>query len=148
MELAFDNLLARILLTLITLGYSLGPALADFNATHATNPLWTPHARFHVVWQVLSYCGIGVIALALIWIGGPGGTLRLYLAALLAASVYASFFAAVFARPRYGGELTDPNGYPPFRIVQAAGRTIPLDMNVTVFSVQVALLIVALLVIS
>jgi hypothetical protein len=148
MELATDNIVARLLLTLVTLGYSLGPALADFNATHATNPLWTPHARFHVVWQVLSYCGFGLIALGLIWIGGPTATARLYLAALMAAAVYASFFAAVFLRQRYGGELTDPNGYPPFRTVQAAGRTIPLDMNVTVFCVQVALLVVALLVVS
>jgi hypothetical protein len=148
MELAFDNLIARVLLTLNTLGYSLGPALADFNATHATNPAWTPHARFHVVWQVLSYCGFGVIALGLIWIGGPTATARLYLAALLAAAVYASFFATVFLRPRYGGALTDQNGYPPFRIVQVAGRTVPLDVNVTVFCVQVVLLIIALLAIS
>ena len=148
MDIATDNLVARLLLTLVTLGYSLGPALADFNATHATNPAWTPHARFHVVWQVLSYCGIGLIALGLIWIGGPGATTRLYLAALLAASVYASFFAALFSRPRYGGELTDPNGYPPFKVVQVGGRTFPLDVNVTVFCVQVALLIVALLAVS
>jgi hypothetical protein len=145
MELAFDNLAARILLTLVTLGYSLGPALADFNATHATNPAWTPHARFHVVWQVLSYCGFGLIALGLIWIAGPTATARLYLAALMAAAVYVSFLATVFLRPRYGGALTDQNGYPPFRIVQVAGRTVPLDMNVTVFCVQAALLVLALL---
>jgi hypothetical protein len=43
MEFATDNIAARVLLTLATLGYSLLPALADFNKTHATNPLWTPH---------------------------------------------------------------------------------------------------------
>jgi hypothetical protein len=148
MDLATDNLLARILLTLITLGYSVGPAFADFNATHATNPLWTPHARFHVVWQVLSYCGVGLIALGLIWSGGPDATMRLYLAALLAAAVYLSFFATVLLRPRYGGELTDPNGYPPFKVVQVAGRTVPLDLNVTVFCGQVVLLFLALLAIA
>jgi hypothetical protein len=34
-------MLARLLLTLVTLGYSLIPVLADFNKTHATNPSWT-----------------------------------------------------------------------------------------------------------
>jgi hypothetical protein len=94
---------------------------------------------------VLSYCGFGLIALGLIWIAGPTATARLYLAALMAAAVYVSFFATVFLRPRYGGALTDQNGYPPFRIVQVAGRTVPLDMNVTVFCVQAALLVLALL---
>jgi hypothetical protein len=102
MEFATDNLIARVLLTLNALGYSLVPVFADFNKTHATNPLWTPHARFHVVWQVTSYCGIGLIALALIW------TLAM---------------------------------------VQVGGKPLALDANVTVFSVQVAILLVAMLLI-
>jgi hypothetical protein len=58
----FDlNLLARILLTLVTIGYGFVTVLADFNNTHATNPKWTPHARFHVVWQISSYVGLGLI---------------------------------------------------------------------------------------
>ena len=60
------HLLSRILLTLAAIGYGFVTIKADFNRTHATNPLWTPHARFHVVWQVLSYTGIAVIALCLI----------------------------------------------------------------------------------
>jgi len=91
MEFATDNLIARVLLTLVTLGYSLAPVLADFNKTHATNPLWTPHARFHVVWQVSSYCGIGLIALVLIWTAGP--VTKLWLAVALAAAMYGGFFA-------------------------------------------------------
>ena len=43
---------ARILLTLTVFGYSLGTLKADFNKTHAANPAWTGHARFHVVWQI------------------------------------------------------------------------------------------------
>ena len=79
---------ARILLTLAALGFSAITIVADLNKTHASNPLWTPHARFHVVWQVLSYSGIGLIALYLIWAGGPMQTERLYLAAALAVAVY------------------------------------------------------------
>ena len=101
MEFATDNLIARMLLTLVTLGYSLVPVLADFNKTHATNPLWTPHARFHVVWQVSSYCGIGLIALVLIWTSGP--VTKQWLAVALAAAMYGGFFATAFTMPRFGG---------------------------------------------
>ena len=138
MEFASDNLIARVLLTLNTLGYSLGPVIADFNKTHATNPLWTPHARFHVVWQVLSYCGIGLIALWLIWSAGPPG--KLWLAVALAVAMYAGFFATVFSMPRYGGSVADVNGVPPIATVTLAGKPLALDTNVTVFCVQVALL--------
>jgi len=115
MDIAYEtHLLARILLTVATLGYGLVTIKADFNATHATNPLWTPHARFHVVWQILSYAGVGLIALGLIWIAGPLETERLYLAGALAAAMYGGFFGALFARPIYGGTLFDENGYRPF----------------------------------
>ena len=147
MEFATDHLVARVLLTINMLGYSLGPAIADFNRTHATNPLWTPHARFHVVWQVLSYCGIGFISLALIWIGGPTATLRLWLAVALAAAIYAGFFVTLFSMPRYGGSVADINGVPPLATVNIGGKPVALDTNVTVFCGQVIILLVAALMI-
>jgi hypothetical protein len=36
-------LLARIFLTLVTIGYSALTVKANFNQTHATSPLWTGH---------------------------------------------------------------------------------------------------------
>ena len=143
MEFATDNLIARALLTLNTLGYSLGPAIADFNRTHATNPLWTPHARFHVVWQVLSYCGIGLIALFLIWTAGSAA--KLWLAAALAVAMYAGFFATVFSMRRFGGGVADTNGIPVLATVNVGGKPLALDANVTVFCVQVAILVIAML---
>ena len=83
---------AKLLLTLLTLGYSAATALADFNKTHATNPLWTGHARFHVVWQVLSYNLIGLLMLVLLWAPGPSEVARVWLVWAVAACVYASFF--------------------------------------------------------
>ena len=148
MEFATDHLIARLLLTVNTLGYGLATILADFNQTHATNPLWTPHARFHVVWQVLSYAGIGLIALGLIWIGGPTATMRLWLAVAIIAAVYISFFATVFAMPLFGGSVADKNGIPPITTVTIGGKDIALDVNVTVFCGQVALFAIALALIA
>ena len=102
--MSFDRILvARILFTLMTAGWALLTVVADFNKTHATNPQWTPHARFHVVWQISSYVGLGLLAFALIWWPGPLAVERLYFVAAMGAVVYAAFFAALIAMPIYGG---------------------------------------------
>lgn len=136
----FDHLLvARVLFTLTTIGWGLLTVFADFNKTHATNPKWLPHARFHVVWQISSYVGFGLLALALIWMPGAFALERLYLAGLMSAIVYAAFFAALIAMPLYGGAAYDRNGYKPFK------APLPLfapkwDVNITAFSIQFILL--------
>jgi hypothetical protein len=141
MELAYEShLAARLLLTVATLGYALVTIKADLNATHATNPLWTPHARFHVVWQVLSYAGVGIIALGLIWIAGPLETERFYLAGALALAMYGGFFVALVARPLYGGVLYDENGYLPFRPPVGPSHW-RWDVNVTAFTAMSAILL-------
>jgi hypothetical protein len=145
MEFATDHLIARMLLTLTTLGYGLVPMIVDLSKTHATNPLWTPHARFHVVWQVSSYCGVGLISLWLIWSAGPAT--KLWLAVALAAAIYAGFFAAVIAMPRFGGSLTDANGVPPIATVTIGGKPLVLDANMTAFSVMSAIVFIAALMI-
>jgi hypothetical protein len=143
MEFATDNLIARVLLTLTTLGYGLVPMIVDLSKTHATNPTWTSHARFHVVWQVTSYCGVGLIALFLIWTAGPVS--KLWLAAGLAAAMYAGFFVTVFAMPRFGGTLVDANGVPPLGKTTIGGKVVVFDANLTAFSVMVALLVIGAL---
>jgi hypothetical protein len=132
--------IARVLLSLSALGYSLVTIKADFNKTHATNPAWTPHARFHVVWQILSYSGIGLIALYLIWASGPMAAERLYLAAAFGFAIYGAFFAAVFARPLYKGMLYDQNGYLPFA-PPLGPKQWRWDANVTAFSVLSGILL-------
>ena len=140
MTIAFDHmLLARVLLTLATLGWAAATVLADFNKTHATNPKWTPHARFHVVWQISSYVGFGLIALALIWWPGPYAIERLYFVALMGAVVYAAFFVALAAMPLYGGAAYDDNGYLPFK-APVSLMAEKWDLNITVFSVLVVIL--------
>lgn len=148
MSVFYDhNLIARILLSLATLGYAAVTILADFNRTHATNPKWTPHARFHVVWQISSYIGVGLIALGLIWTPGPLTVERLYLAGALAAAVYVGFFAALLTMPVYDGAAYDTNGYQPFK------APIPLiaprwDANITAFTLQIVFLFGGLLTVT
>ena len=145
MTFAFDHLLlARILFTLMTAGYAVATVIADFNATHATNPKWTPHARFHVVWQITSYVGFGLLSLVLIWWPGPLAVERLYLAAIMGAIVYAAFFVAVVTMPVYGGGAYDDNGYQPF------AAPVPVfakswDVNITAFSVQLVIWVAGLM---
>ncbi len=140
MNIAFDHLLvARILFTLTTAGWAVLTIFADFNKTHATNPKWTPHARFHVVWQISSYIGFGLIAFALTWWPGQLAFERLYLVALMSVAVYGAFFAALIAMPIYGGAAYDKNGYKPFKApIPIISKT--WDANITAFSVQLILL--------
>ena len=148
MDAVYDNnLIARLLLTLVTAGYCIGLNVADMNATHAKNPMWTPHARFHVVWQVLSYTGLALIALALIWFRGPFYVGRLYVAAGLAATIFVSFFAAQATLRLYDGARYDTNGYLP-KPVTVAGKKLNIDANTTVFTVLSVLLAAGFLAIS
>lgn len=146
--MGFDRILiARLLFTLMTVGWAVLTVVADFNKTHATNPKWTPHARFHVVWQISSYVGFGMLAFALIWWPGPLAVERLYLVALMGAIVYAAFFAALIAMPIYGGAAYDKNGYTPFK------APIPIiakkwDANITAFSIQLVILAAGLLAVT
>ena len=130
---------AEILLTLATLGYSLIPALFDLNNTHATNPLWVGHARFHVVWQVVSYICFGLISLGLIWVPGAERVARLWLAAAMGTAAYTGFFSAVLARNVYGGATYDPNGVLPVR-PPFIGRYYAFEVNITLFTVTTAVL--------
>jgi hypothetical protein len=134
-------LAAKILLTVVTLGYSLIPALADFNTTHATNPKWLPHARYHVVWQVMSYICMALIALYLIW--GSDDTFGM--AGLwLAVSAYIGFYAAAVAKPLYGGAQYDANGVLPVH-VRVGGKQLAFDVNMTVFTLMSLLLVIAVI---
>lgn len=133
-------LTAKILLTAATLGYSAIPAFFDSNPTHATNPSFPGHARFHVVWQVSSYVYVALLALYLIWTAGTD-TWPLWIAAILAGSAYLGFWSAVAFRPVYGGKLvSEVNPVPAFNW-NIAGLKFQTDANVTIFTPAVLVLL-------
>ena len=119
---------ARMLLALLCGIQGIATPLIDLNRTHATNPAWVRHARFHVVWQTFTMVLLGVVEVALIWGGWVDAEHGFYLAAMLAAVSPAAFLLSFAGRAWFGGALSDANGIPPLRVV-AGGRSVLVDMN-------------------
>src|SRR6185312_4623587 len=114
------HLSGKILLTLATAMYTFVPPIVDLNKTHATNPLWVSHARFHVVWQTMIMLGIGLLSIYLLWFSEIDGVFSVDLAFILGLIVLGSFVINVGAKKLYTGTLSDPNGVPPiFKNVDA-----------------------------
>jgi hypothetical protein len=107
------------------------PIFIDLNRTHATNPLWMGHARFHVVQQVFTLALAAAVEVGLLWWPGDAGRVRFYLAAGLAATSLAGFMLATLTRRLYGGALHDPNGMKPVRIQTSRG-VVEVDINLPI----------------
>jgi hypothetical protein len=136
---------ARLLLALFCLIQGLATMAIDLNRTHATNPLWTGHARFHLVWQVSGTAIMAALEVLLILWPGPAYEERFYLAALLAVVPLLAFLMALLFRQLYAGSLQDPNGIPQARL-RLLGRVRRIDMNL--FAVIAGLLVVGGLVLT
>ena len=122
------RLVARVLLSLLCGIQGIATMLIDLNRTHATNPLWVRHARFHVVWQTFTMVLLAVVEVALIWGGWVDAERGFYLAAMLAAVSPAAFLLSFAGRAWFGGALSDANGIRPLRMA-VGGRTLLVDMN-------------------
>lgn len=136
-------LVAQILLTISTVLITGAPLRADLHPSHATNPLWTPHARFHVVWQVLSYACLGIVNLYLIWFS-PGIEDLVLSAAILGCIIIGFFLTAVNIK-RFHGKFYDDNGYVPFARPKLFGKSIEMDVNATGFSIFALVLILSMI---
>ncbi len=123
--------IAKVLLTLISIGFALITPLIDFNESHATNPLWTGHARFHLVWQVNAMILSSFLSLYLIWF--VGDIFSLGVVFCINYLWIAAFVLSMLSMPLYDGELNDINGVPPIRNT-FFGKTIEIDRNVQAIS--------------
>ena len=101
------ELIGLLVMTTAILMYGVIPILADFNSSHATNPSWSPHARFHVVTQVLTSSAIAFVALVLIWIPGNNRALYVCVAVIISSCVLGGFFLSALSKKSYGGQLSD-----------------------------------------
>ena len=131
----FSNLeyvfISKVLLTLLLLGFAIITPLIDFNESHATNPLWTGHARFHLVWQVNAMILSSFLSLYLLWITGDSLSLRLVYCIIYLWII--AFALTLFSMSLYDGELNDVNGVPPIK-QKLFGKNILIDRNVQAIS--------------
>ena len=135
--------IARGLLVLLCLIQAIATLAIDLSRTHATNPLWPRHARFHLVWQVFTTSLLCALEIALVWWSGPYLEPRFYLAASLTFLPLFGFVIALAARRMYDGALSDPNGIPPLQ-VKVFARILHVDLNLV--AVAVALLALGVIV--
>lgn len=104
------QLLGLSLMSMAVLMYGVIPLFADFNRTHAANPRWPKHARFHVVTQVLTTSSVAAISLWLLWSPHIDRSLGICVAAVLSFAVTGGFFVSAGFRRVYGGALSDEEG--------------------------------------
>jgi hypothetical protein len=119
---------ARVLLSLLCGIQGVATVAIDLNRTHATNPGWVGHARFHVVWQTLTMALLAGVELALLWGGWVGEERGFTLALVLAGLSPVAFLMTGAARKMFGGTLFDANGILPLP-VWVGSRLVQVDMN-------------------
>lgn len=115
----------QILLTVTAFEF-FGPIFRDFNASHAWNPDWDPHARLHLVWQLATMGFSGLANLYLIWFRQPRDTRNLWLSVGWQLTTIGGFWTACILTPTYGGKITMPNIHT---------YILGIDENVLVFAI-------------
>ena len=127
------QLLARLALSALCVIQGATQLAIDTGRTHATNPTWVRHARFHVVWQSVTVAMLSGVELALLWLRCFPPDQGFYLAAILTAVSPLAFFAAFITRRVFGSALSDPNGMRPLRLA-IGNSTYSIDLNVVAVS--------------
>ncbi len=93
-------MIKKIAITLSVILYAIVVPFLDINETHVWNPDWTPHARIHEVWQLITNSSIGVLCLWLVWYKK-----EVRLSTLLSLIVMGGFLLAFFLKDGYGGSM-------------------------------------------
>ncbi len=99
------RILVRSILTLGILFYGIAVPILEINDTHVFDPLWTPHARLHEVWQLTTNSGIALFSFWLVW-----WRENITLAGFLGLFVMGGFLFAYAIRGSYDGSMVMSDG--------------------------------------
>ena len=95
----------KLLISLAICSYALAVPILELNETHLYNPDWTPHARIHELWQLISNSCLGLLSLYLVWFKN-----QIRLPSILGLIVTGGFLTAYLFRSLYGGSMAFLDG--------------------------------------
>jgi hypothetical protein len=101
------SLLIKILLTIAAIQYGVVPPIVDFTESHVFNGAWPPHARFHMVWLVLTASMASLTVVLACWLPSQDLNTRLQYACVPGWLVLVGFFGSTGMLSSYQGTLTD-----------------------------------------
>ncbi len=129
-----DNIyLQKTAVTFSVVLYAIVVPYLEINNTHVFNPDWTPHAKIHEVWQLITNTSIGILCLWLIW-----KKQNVPLSTILSMLVTGGFLVAFSLQKLYGGSM---------KFLDGSEKTIfGLNIGVVGFGIALILLIFSLLV--
>jgi len=122
-------MIKKIAITFSVILYAIIVPFLDINETHVWNPDWTPHARIHEVWQLITNSSIGILCLWLVWYKK-----EIQLSFLLSIIIMGGFLLAFFLKDGYGGSM---------KYLDGSEKTI-LGINIGVLGFGIAFLFLIL----
>jgi hypothetical protein len=90
----------KLTISFVILLYAVAVPILEINDTHVFNPDWTPHAKVHEVWQLLTNTFIGILCLWLVWVKK-----EIQISMLLSMLVTGGFLVAYCIQNLYGGSM-------------------------------------------
>lgn len=119
-------MIQKLLITVCIALYAVGVPILEINETHVFNPDWTPHARIHEVWQLITNSTLGVIALWWLW-----KAQRVIPSAIISLIVTGGFLLAFTMQDLYGGSM---------KYLDGSEKTL-FDVNIGVLGFGLAVLL-------
>ena len=97
-------MIAKILLTLGVLVYTVVIPFLEINHSHVFNPDWPAHARLHEVWQLTTNSALGLFCLWLVWIKK-----NITVASMISIMIMGGVLFAHIIEQSYGGSILSGN---------------------------------------